>query len=318
VLKEDNAALKAELERFSTRVEELFKKVNESELANAVYNFKIEELQREVVQLNEKLSTQKVDPELEYKLASFEKKNGDLEKKNDELEAKVKELIRQNADLIDQLKQKESYVKKEEVDHIKEEGEIKLKNLTKEFTSSSQNTIDRLKIENELKLKELKNEISILQSTVNKLISEKGTLELELLNVNRKNVSVSAQSSKITFPVKMDQKSNIFGAILKKGPETNKFLKEAQKESKETEEKLNIIMKDKIEDLKKLRENIIRMSPKTISTRSIPDNDYQNIDFDNEEEFKKMQEKLLQREKKHQEEKQRLEKLKDEILKEKK
>jgi len=257
VLKEENAAFKAELERFSKRDDELFKKVNESELANAVYNLKIEELKKKI---------------------------GDLEKKNDELEAKVKELLRQNEDLINQLKKKESYVfKKEEVDHIKEDEEIKLKNLTKEH----------------------KNEISILQSTVNKLISEKGTLELELLKLKRKSISIEAQISKITVPVKIDQKSNIFGAILKKAPETNKFLKDAQKQYKETEDKLNIIMKDKIEDLKKLRENIISMSPKTVSTRSAPDNDYENIDFDNDEEFKKLQETLLQREEKHQEEKQR-------------
>jgi len=56
----------------------------------------------------------------------------------------------------------------------------------------------------------------------------------------------------------------------------DQFLNLAKKEAKEyiktklnyrTEKTINLIFADKIDDLKKLRQNIIRMSPKTCSSR---------------------------------------------------
>ena len=276
VLRDENVKIKAELERYGSKVDELFKLVNLSEQANAVYNFKIEELTRSLD--IEKESNKRVH-ELEKLLEEAKKRIAELE------------LLLGNKD--------EEIVTKE---RSKTQYE-------KELTDKTQSAMDRLKVENEIKIKELKSEISVLQSTINKLNSDKGSLELELLNNSRKVTLANSSTGKITQPVNIDQKSKIFGNLRKVDGGTNKFIKEAQKESKKTEEILNIVWKDKIDDLKKLRENIIRMSPKTISTRSIPDEDYQNFDFDDEEAFKKMQAKLAEREKKHNEEKERLEKI---------
>jgi len=68
--------------------------------------------------------------------------------------------------------------------------------------------------------------------------------------------------------VHIEKDSNIFGVILKKTEGTvNKFLQDAKSESKKTEDKLNEVWKDKIDELKKLRKNIENMSPKTVSSR---------------------------------------------------
>jgi len=235
----------------------------------------------------------------------MELKAEELAKKKEDLEAKLEEALNKNKELEKRINELLKNVEEKEltIDIVKKE-------VHEEGNKKTQQSLDTLKVEHDRKIKELNNQITILQQANNRLTSEKGSLEIELLNNSRKVSVADSQSGKITHQVKMDQKSNIFGGLLKKTEGgTNKFLKEAQKEYKKTEEVLNIVWKDKIDDLKKLRENIVRMSPKTISTRSIPDCDYQNIDFDDEEAFKKMQDKLNEREKKYQEEKERLEKL---------
>ena len=68
-------------------------------------------------------------------------------------------------------------------------------------------------------------------------------------------------------------------------------------------------MKDKILELRKLRGNIISMSPKTVSSRcsfilkiaSIPE--MEEIDFTDEEAFKKQEILMIEKEKKYEEEK---------------
>lgn len=268
--------------------------MKESEQANAVYNFKIDELTRQVETLK---SEKKFDPEMELKINNLMKENEDIKKVNEKLEFDLKERENLHSDLVQ---------------HLKEEGEQKLKDFESKV-SMSQGAIDKVKVETDMKVSELKKEISVLQQTINRLNSANSSLELQLTEARNKSSMFEKQTGTIKNTVNMDQKSNIFGTLLKKSGEGNKFLKEAQKEAKNTEQVLNIVWKDKIDDLKKLRENIIRMTPKTVSSRSIPDDEYQNIDFDDEEKFKKMQEKLQEREKKHLHDKERLAKLKEEM-----
>ncbi len=237
-----------------------------------------------------------------------------MDKVKEEGEKKLSKVKQEGEkELIKIKEQQELMIKEAQKEEVILQQKISEKDLT------HQGIIDRLKIEHDIKLKELKKEISVLQSAINKLTSDKSTLELEVMNYSRKSSAMESQARSIKSTVSIDHKSNIFGVLLKKtGGESNPFLKDAKKESKKTEEVLNVVWKDKIDDLKKLRENIVRMSPQTISTRSIPDDDYQNIDFDDEEAFKKMQDKLRDREFKHQEEKERLEKLRIEIEEEQK
>ena len=70
-------------------------------------------------------------------------------------------------------------------------------------------------------------------------------------------------------------------------------------------------MKDKIHELRKLRGNIVSMSPKTISSRCIilqltiiaSMSDLEMVDFTDEEAFKKQEQMLINRERKYMEEK---------------
>ena len=144
--------IKSELERYGSKVEELFKIVNASEQANAVYNFKIEELTRSLEL--EKENNRRV-PELEKLLAEANKRIAELELL----------LGDKDEEIVTKERSKTQY--------------------EKDLTDKTQSAMDRLKVEQEIKLKELKSEISVLQSTINKLNSDKGSLELELLNNSR-------------------------------------------------------------------------------------------------------------------------------------
>ena len=144
--------IKSELERYGSKVEELFKIVNASEQANAVYNFKIEELTRSLEL--EKENNRRV-PELEKLLAEANKRIAELELL----------LGDKDEEIVTKERSKTQY--------------------EKDLTDKTQSAMDRLKVEHEIKLKELKSEISVLQSTINKLNSDKGSLELELLNNSR-------------------------------------------------------------------------------------------------------------------------------------
>jgi Skp family chaperone for outer membrane proteins len=48
----------------------------------------------------------------------------------------------------------------------------------------------------------------------------------------------------------------------------NTFLTTAKEDKKKVDVVLSTLFKDKVEELKKLRENIVSMSPKTVSSRS--------------------------------------------------
>lgn len=90
------------------------------------------------------------------------------------------------------------------------------------------------------------------------------------------------------------------------------YIKQAIQETKEIKKKADNIYQDKLDELKGLRENIVCLSPKTISSRciiyfkilasfcEIPEIDFQDEDF-----FKKNEYILLEKERIYQEEKEK-------------
>ena len=156
----------------------------------------------------------------------MELKAEELAKKKEDLEAKLEEALNKNKELEKRINELLKNVEEKEltIDIVKKE-------VHEEGNKKTQQSLDTLKVEHDRKIKELNNQITILQQANNRLTSEKGSLEIELLNNSRKVSVADSQSGKITHQVKMDQKSNIFGGLLKKTEGgTNKFLKEAQKE----------------------------------------------------------------------------------------
>jgi hypothetical protein len=82
---------------------------------------------------------------------------------------------------------------------------------------------------------------------------------------NQKSISPEPRKTiKNLVPIKPT--SNIFGVLLKKTG--NSFLSNAKEEKKKVDVIVSNLFKDKVDELKKLRENIISMSPKTVSSRS--------------------------------------------------
>jgi len=72
--------LKAKLEEYESKVEELFKKVSEGEYANAVYNFKIQELTQNLNEVTETLKKNKSnDDQIEFKNTQLEEQLKELQ-----------------------------------------------------------------------------------------------------------------------------------------------------------------------------------------------------------------------------------------------
>lgn len=73
----------------------------------------------------------------------------------------------------------------------------------------------------------------------------------------------------------------------------NKYLKEAKLENKKNLLISEDIMKEKIDELKKLRQNIDQLSPKTVSSHDSDLADMPEVDYNDMESYKKAQ-KILQ------------------------
>lgn len=72
----------------------------------------------------------------------------------------------------------------------------------------------------------------------------------------------------------------------------NKWLKQAIEESKMANELSEIMMKDKIDELKSLRQNITSLTPKTVSSHNSLVDGLESIDFNDPIAFKKAQDHL--------------------------
>ena len=81
-------------------------------------------------------------------------------------------------------------------------------------------------------------------------------------------------------------------------------MKEALLESKQTDILAQTMMKDKIDELRNLRENIIQLTPKTCSSHGSDLVEMPDIDYNDPESFKKAQ-LLLEQKQKERDEKRR-------------
>jgi len=107
---------------------------------------------------------------------------------------------------------------------------------------------------------------------------------------------------------------NIFGVHLLTKT-NNKFLQQAREESKQTMINSEILMKDKIEELKALRQNIAQLTPKTVSDHGSDLDEMPDVDFNDPDSFRKAQILLEKKQKLREEEKARKKKEEEEAKK---
>jgi hypothetical protein len=92
--------------------------------------------------------------------------------------------------------------------------------------------------------------------------------ELEIDNTRTKRFSKILEKETNLIKDKAPISKNIFGINLKKVvSENTNFIKEAIKENKKIRKEAENIYHDKLAELKGLRENIVSLSPKTVSSR---------------------------------------------------
>jgi len=108
----------------------------------------------------------------------------------------------------------------------------------------------------------------------------------------------SHPSTNITSKVEL--KKTIFGVHLLKKTD-NKFLKEARELNKQNLIRGEDLMRDKIEELKSLRQNIDALTPKTVSSHGSDLIEMPDVDYNDPESYRLAQ-KLLEEKQKEREE----------------
>lgn len=108
----------------------------------------------------------------------------------------------------------------------------------------------------------------------------------------------SQPSTNITSKVEL--KKTIFGVHLLKKTD-NKFLKEARELNKQNLIRGEDLMRDKIEELKSLRQNIDALTPKTVSSHGSDLIEMPDVDYNDPESYRLAQ-KLLEEKQKEREE----------------
>lgn len=130
-------------------------------------------------------------------------------------------------------------------------------------------------------------------------------------NSSLKTQSLLTRDSTIKEKVDLNKSKNIFGFILKKtgNPLLNQAKQKAQEYfkynfnlKKRTQNLLEHLNRDKIDELRSLQINIARLSPQTISSRSSI-SDLPEIDFNDEEGYEKIMREREEHEKQRQERK---------------
>jgi len=144
--------------------------------------------------------------------------------------------------------------------------------------------------------------LKVLKEFSQKLQNRVNELEIDVTHVRRESRVLQKEVGTINNKATISK--NIFGVILKKTDGSGLHIKQAKEETKQIQKNaLDFIFKDKVEELKGLRANILSMSPKTVSSRSDIE-DIPVLDFTDENSFKIAEEKLLQKEKAYQEKQQ--------------
>ena len=152
------------------------------------------------------------------------------------------------------------------------------------------------------KQNELKSQITTLQNVNKNLQAQNDKLSLEN-SLSKKGQNLINQKSN-AIKEKVPLNKNIFGVVLKKVVGGQDFIQKEKDEFKKLEEKTKEIFKDN-EMFKDLRKNnIITLSPETISSRDDMA-DLPELDFTNEETYLKAEQELLEKEKLHQQKKEK-------------
>ena len=269
--------------------------------------------QKELMLTNQKKEIEEKNSSLEsliLKLKSNEEQlNSKIETLNEENDKK-QDIIDKNAKLIDESNntitslRSEIETLKENFTKVKQQGDTEILGLKGEIatlksqlaTKDSQIKSDTQK-QNELKLqiKTLQNFNKSLQDKIDKLSLENS------LSKQGQNI-LSSKTNVIKEKVPLSK--NIFGVVLKKVGGGKDFIKNEKEEFKKLEERTKEIFKDN-EMFKDLRKNnIITLSPETISSRDDMV-DLPELDFANEDTYLQAEQKMLEMEKIHQEKKEK-------------
>ena len=269
--------------------------------------------QKELMLTNQKKEIEEKNSSLEsliLKLKSNEEQlNSKIETLNEENDKK-QDIIDKNAKLIDESNntitslRSEIETLKENFTKVKQQGDTEILGLKGEIatlksqlaTKDSQIKSDTQK-QNELKLqiKTLQNLNKSLQDKIDKLSLENS------LSKQGQNI-LSSKTNVIKEKVPLSK--NIFGVVLKKVGGGKDFIKNEKEEFKKLEERTKEIFKDN-EMFKDLRKNnIITLSPETISSRDDMV-DLPELDFANEDTYLQAEQKMLEMEKIHQEKKEK-------------
>lgn len=289
---QDIEGLNSSLSEKEEENKRLLNRIKELEISNSSKDKEIETLNNYIKSLNtsndnDKLKSLEIEKNYQNKVCNLEKTINNKDLSIEELNAK----INNNSNEYDKnLKQKE----------------LQITNLNKDKHIMTEN-IQNLELDN----KNLNSRILVLEERIESLKQQ--STELQALNINlsdkvsqlslsienSRNVdSKSSKNEKITNKVEI--KKNIFGVNLLKST-NNKFLKEAIEESNKANIMSEILMKDKIEELKKLRENIHTMTPKTVSSHNSDLDGIISVDFDDLDAYRKAQ-MILEKKQKEREE----------------
>jgi kinesin family member 5 len=196
-----------------------------------------------------------LEKEVKEKSQLFEEANTKNNLINEKLEKSEKE-IRELRDSL--LETKNKSLQESEAEKKKYSSDIA--ELKSQFEFKSKKVED-----GERKINELKAEIKVLQNSNQNLQKRLNEVELDHSRVKRQSIILQKEVQSIKKEAPLNK--NIFGVLLKKTGDTNNFLKSAIQETKNIQKRTEDIFQDKIDELKKFRENIVSLSPKTVSSR---------------------------------------------------
>lgn len=239
---------------------------------------------------NEQLKTE----QLQIKLEASEKKNYEIESNILLLTDTEKKLSAEKYSMEKDLKEKtqlleESYNKNNLINEKLEKSEKELRELRDSVIESKNKSIQEFEAEKknysseiaelksqfefkskkvedgDRKINELKAEIKVLQNSNQNIQKKLNEIELDHSRVKRQSILLQKEVQSIKKEAPLNK--NIFGVLLKKTGDNNNFLKSAIQETKNIQKRTEDIFQDKIDELKKFRENIVSLSPKTVSSR---------------------------------------------------
>lgn len=269
--------------------------------------------QKELMLTNQKKEIEEKNSSLESLILKLKGNEGELNSKIETLNEendKKQDIIDKNAKLINESTNEITSLRseietlKDNFTKTKQQGDTEILGLKGEIaTLKSQLATKDSQIKSDIqKQNELKLQITTLQNLNKSLQSKIDKLSLEnSLSKQGQNI-LSSKTNVIKEKVPLSK--NIFGVVLKKVAGGKDFIKNEKEAFKKLEERTKEIFKDN-EMFKDLRKNnIVTLSPETISSRDDMV-DLPELDFANEDTYLKAEQKMLEMEKIHQQKKEK-------------